>query len=628
MPIAADMLADFDKYKVELKLDLVKSKTKIADFRMYHACPFDAGGKHDLLLVGKTKPDVLKAAKKKAGAVKAAGSCRYVDGKIRLKVTDGALKLDKVGKLFREAGIKFDVEEVAEFEGGAEAAQVELETKAHKTRLGRMQERFIAIRDDVEDQDALRKVENALQLIDNRINKGLENQQQSSSVGEILDKAERLLIPLERDVQIKWKSEGKEDRPTGDAKADDPVPERVIGKLETSSNEDIQKTIAVLETLMQGRKEAMDWQAREMETVEEGKKEVARIDAIINKLNTAISTAEQKLELGETELERLRTVHGQATGSNAKKRLLKQVQKQEKAVKALGKAVTQAQSTKDNKIDALNEGREAAHRLANKHGTGRHGAQTGSEQQARRIATKGVTPDQDDNEWGTSRGTDDTGVPEDITWKVFDKTLKIEIDNSGDKPKVKNQRDVLVTLKQEIEKRVQPASASSAFHSPELEMEAVNRILDKLKTVEWDEVYEGGAWKPLTRIMCYVGPPSRSKGWGHGLGKANGFTKTKLEDANKILNDYRDGKIDHTQMLKKLDVEFQTMVNPEDDTDIKGVEMITTARVMVDRVGGKWINSSQYPSKGETPGWSIAGQKVRKASDGGDGETAPQLAGV
>lgn len=62
-------------------------------------------------------------------------------------------------------------------------------------------------------------------------------------------------------------------------------------------------------------------------------------------------------------------------------------------------------------------------------------------------------------------------------------------------------------------------------------------------------------------------------------------------------------------------------------SDDGGAILQPVARVMVDRSGSGWTNTSQYPTE-DSPGWSLKGERVRRSRDGGEGIRAPEASGV
>ncbi len=269
---------------------------------------------------------------------------------------------------------------------------------------------------------------------------------------------------------------------------------------------------------------------------------------------------------------------------------------------------------------------------ANKHGTGRHGAQTGLEQQARRVATGGATPDQGGNEFGTSRThatTKDGNEIQEAKWHV---TIKWEL-VEGQKV-VKNKEEVLKEFVKQYsaENRVQAASSSSLFLSPELEKEAAQRAVDIVtKQCTWKEYQDdSGQWKPIDRVVVTVGPPRKNKaiGYGHGQAKIDDNVKVALKDANSILELFRQGKIDQNKMLAGLNSKLKEKVDPTRGENL-GAEILPKCKVILDRTSSGWTTVSQYPcDASEVVGWSLYQKMVRSDSADAEGVGVKQCTGA
>lgn len=216
-----------------------------------------------------------------------------------------------------------------------------------------------------------------------------------------------------------------------------------------------------------------------------------------------------------------------------------------------------------------------------KHGTGRHGWQTGMELQARRLATKGVTPDQPGHEWGYSR-------------------------------KVEGNNDAI-----RAESRVGEASEASLFLNPEVEMEAVQRALTLVnEQCVWAEVEHQGEWQPIKRVSVIVGPPKGSDSIGYGFGirpSESGSNKKALPAVNKAINEFREGKINQEKLFERLGVEYSRRRGSgvSSESDPEEVQILTHCLVALKRVEGKWVNVTQYPTPITDAGWSLAGKEVR-----------------
>lgn len=260
----------------------------------------------------------------------------------------------------------------------------------------------------------------------------------------------------------------------------------------------------------------------------------------------------------------------------------------------------------ENSAKGLPEAEEAVRDfdvLAGRHGSGRHGAQTGIEMQARRVATRGVTADQDENEYGTSRGGSTKWRAITLTWE-----------NKKGKKVITDRAPILKEILRQHEHRLTPASASSSFHSPELEREAVERAvaIATAAGLQWKEIstQDGTGWEPLQDMTIIIGKPkkSRSVGWGLSLEQIKTEVKLELADANRILDDFRDGNIDLDTMLEGLNSKLIL------DGD-GGAKMMTHARLFVQKTSKGWASTTHFPSADGAPSWSLSERWVRE-SDG------------
>jgi hypothetical protein len=210
---------------------------------------------------------------------------------------------------------------------------------------------------------------------------------------------------------------------------------------------------------------------------------------------------------------------------------------------------------------------------------------------------------------------------EKIQWNKV--TLEFEI-VEGQKT-IKNREKVLREIVIQEENHFQETVASSLFLGPEFEKEAATRALNIVTTqCKWGEIHDGTDWVPIKRVAVTLGPPKKGAGWGTGVKKFDGAKKKmNLDQANKILEGYRTGRINQDEMLKQLNSQLVTK------PDGGGVALVSTCLIVLDRTapGKPWINITQYPCDGATPGWNLAGKKVR-VNSGSAEETAGECKGV
>lgn len=263
-----------------------------------------------------------------------------------------------------------------------------------------------------------------------------------------------------------------------------------------------------------------------------------------------------------------------------------------------------------------------------KHGTGRHGAQTGLERQARRLATGeqtgtddvgrpiitgGTTPDQSSNPGGTAQRT--------LKWKTTIKYqskdgMQLESEGKGKDGKEKfvvtNPGKVLQEIKTELESREYGTETASNFLNPALEKEAVDTALQIAAQCVWNEVSwnNDGNFEELDSLAITVGRPASAKGYGHAFERGPNFVKSSLGKANDAIKRFEDGKLTPDDFLKELNV-----VIAKDRTGT-GAKIMPHATVVLTRSGGSgsWKNKSQYPTD-KPIGWSIFRKDVRKFNE-------------
>ena len=641
-------LKDFDKYSADLKVEMIKSKTKIVPFRFFFDFPFN-GSKDDILLVGKTPPAMIKDVKKLASGLKLEGDCQLADNQFFMKVENGSAKVERVQKLLKAAKIKFQAQIVEEFANGAQEAQDDFDKKAALRRLASITERISKINAYIADKSELAPVLSTLKHVQKLLKDG------GTTVGprpdEFLDRAERAFIPVERQAQIARKIAGEApeaDGKFGNQKAETQREleglEGALLRAEAASRTAEEEGQTALTKILAARDIAIKWQKLEMEKMLANTdqfhklQEKFRIDE--RQMETDIKNAQDALDLAKkANAELYKLIQSGTLGSNEKKRKEKDYSKQsgetvkaEKALEALGAALRKLRSDFSTARAKVSDG--------DKHGTARHGTHTGMEQQALRAAAGGTSADQDDNEWGDSRDKPQPELsstqgadPNKVRWTMGGKDVELVYEDLPTGERVlKNKDAVLKTfndIAEELESRGAKTSTSSNFLSPELEKEAVDRGLQVARQCVWDEMWDEQKkdWVPIDRFFVYVGPPKtvRSKGWGHSISRnkdesGNNIPKMKLVEANKILNAFRNGKVDLDQMMKLMKVSLE---KSEDG----GAILQPVARIMIDRSGSGWTNTSQYPTS-DKPGWSLKGAKVRKSREGGDGITAPEATGV
>ena len=648
--LPAGEIKQFKNVQNALKVEIIKAKTRILPFRFFFDYRFEDVGKRDFLLIGKTAPDTLKALKAACGPVKAEGECRLVDGELRLRTEGGTLNTIRLKRFLKEAKIKFSAAEVEDFEGGAGAAQHARVVQESQRRLVDLSNRLARVRDLGEAGALLDKADTLLTKVRQVLAGGADAPQVGARLEEMLDAAARNIGLLEKNAVNRGKN------PTEGRRADAGFEEgneasareiEALRELGAVTNRVEEATHTTLEQILRARAVALKWQKNEIAILQANQEQFERLQ---KKFREDESQLEQTLRQAEADLQRIRGLSdeasrlassGELTSRAAKKKRdewsnhQKELRKLEQSVSALQGDLRQLRKTFSQARAQVSGG--------DKHGTSRHGAHTGLEQQARRAAVGGTSADQVGNDWGDStekpelrrvqeaqvQGADTNQVSFDLGGRRF----QIEYEDQPDGSR--GIRDMAAALRQveeiarEVESRGAKTSTSSSFLSPELEKEAVDRALKVARQCVWDEVWDSGKndWVPLDRFFVYVGPPQRvrSRGWGHSVkrntdSEGNSQSKMRLAEANKLLNAFRKGKIDQNQLMKALNV---SMARSDDG----GAILQPVARVMVDRSGSGWTNTSQYPTD-DSPGWDLVGRKVRRSRDGDEGVIAPQASGV
>jgi hypothetical protein len=248
------------------------------------------------------------------------------------------------------------------------------------------------------------------------------------------------------------------------------------------------------------------------------------------------------------------------------------------------------------------------HLVAEKHGSGRHGVQTGLDRQAGRTRS-GMTPDQPG---------DAGGLGEDLFGKGTNKQGKDGwVDQTPDPAR---------------KFRLAGTQTASMFLSPELEKQAVDTAI-KIATTQckWAEIKDknGPKWKPLTNMLVELGPPPGLPGWGVAISRIDGDGKTDPALVAKTLDEFRNGKIDFDGMLKQLNAKLGGGAKTDAEGKIHlDVNFVMGVSIAVNRVGGGWINTTQFPTPppATAAAWSLAGETVRIAGDTGAGEVCAEPA--
>lgn len=242
----------------------------------------------------------------------------------------------------------------------------------------------------------------------------------------------------------------------------------------------------------------------------------------------------------------------------------------------------------------------------NTHGTGRHGAQTGVDRQARRAATGGDTPDSATNEFGTTQSIK--------TWN--DMEIEWAVDPETGKRTIKSRTPVQKSVAAEVVRHFN-SDKGSAFNTPVLEKAAVDKAIRIMKSKDWTQIYSNNqGWHDLLSVALVVEAPqgididgkSYTKSWGFSVSRKEAATMA-LNAADAVVTQFEKGEISETEMLDQLGVAKLL--------DGQALKKIPYATVVLERasVGAAWQSKTHYPNDTKTAeSLDIAGRKVRNAT--------------
>jgi hypothetical protein len=607
----------FADYKSELKTAAVKARASTLPFRYVAEFAFDAG-KKPLLLIGKLPASLLDDMKAQAAAVKvkAQGLCRQNGDTLEFEVEKGAMKDSEIEKALSVAGIATAAKVVEALGNAAGAKARTLDSADLVRRLDALTARLAKLRATA--PAAQVKVLDGL-LARLKAHKGATGGVDSVTTQELLDQFEQGLVAVERKAAIDAAARLAQDEAALDGsgseadkarearlaaankQVDDKTARAALpepGKLTDAPA--FAATLKLMQDFMRLTAEATAWHDREIKTQQDAEKKLPDAQAKVDAFNGKLAELETRIQGHEAEIQKQQRAIDGATAytQGAKRKAEIELAKQQDAIAKL-----RAQIAKIRSGEAF-QNLEKLTREANKHGSARHGAQTGVELQARRAATGGITPDQADNPHGVSGSRVDGAGAARATVKWNKATFHYETQPDG-KRKIVNLQEVLKQLAEETS--IAKTSKSSMFISHVLEKEAVERALAIVKAqCPWTEYLDGSTWKPLDTVTVVLGKPRKLAGWGYAVGRDIDAKKT-LVDANQVIERFRDGKIDVDQMLEGLDVSFATAADGS-------VPLVKEARVTLQRMGNAWSSLTHFPSAGETVGWSLTGRTVRKSA--------------
>lgn len=588
MPVQLNDLQDKNKYKKALKEELTTLKGTPSVFHYFEKFKFSDGKLGPLLLVGDLmRKDLFESVKDTDAPIKARGKCAKSGLKVQFQVELGSLPLDKLKADMSDV----ESEEVKKLGGGEGPAPADAALKgAAEAKLGLVTKQFDAVKGRVNDGD--RK---AMHEIFGRVVKAMEGGKYGEAITEM--KAAELAC----------------------AKAGNALRQDQADK-ENAAAKGFEESATIAKASL---KQAAVTEAEVKRLVEELKSTEQKAGAAASKPGKGSQANALKLQ---TLAKDLKTQLDSAKESMSAAQKTKDVD--QNALKAMATQLLAAQVTYDLAVKTLaapgkladNAGmKEAQDAISSKvgemsaatkfqqeqvkgdgHGTGRHGAQTGIEGQARRVASD-VTPDQASNPGGTAMRT--------AQWKTTIKWKETEVApgktvpdrDSGGKRIVDKPAQVVQKVIDEVSNTF-ATKTSSMFLNPALEHEAVLKALAIAGQCTWTQWDKNGSWTDLTSLTIVVPPPKTAKGYGLAIGRAEGFVKQAAAAAAAHVKDFETGKVKNIdELMRLLDVEIQT------DRTGEGAALIPHARVVLERAstGAEWKAKTYFPTA-DPPGWQCA----------------------
>jgi hypothetical protein len=233
------------------------------------------------------------------------------------------------------------------------------------------------------------------------------------------------------------------------------------------------------------------------------------------------------------------------------------------------------------------------------HGSARHGAQSGLDRGAGRAGTKNdFRPDSPQNPDGVTRNK--------RTWNKVE--LEWETLPDG-KKKLINKKLIPQTVLAEVYPAQNEVGTTSMFLNPVLEKEAVDTAINKAKQCVWK--YKANN-QPLLELGITVKPKS-APGWGYSISKIQGVQKKTVSEAEGLLKQFEEGKIEMDELLEKLNVQIKS------DRTGAGALLVPFAKVVLTRStpNDPWKSKTHYPDdRLNATGWEIEGQGLRKTANG------------
>ena len=589
MPIQLKDLQDKSKYKKALKDELTSLKTTPSVFHYFDKFKFSDGRLAPLLLVGDLmRKDLFEAVKDTDAAIKAKGKAAKAGEQVQFLVETGSLPLDRIEPDL--GGVA--VAEVKKLGEPPAAAPSDAALKgAAEAKLALVTKQFNAIKGRVSDED--RK---AMHDIFGRI-------------------SDAMLAGRYGDAITQMKAAEAASAKAGNAlRADQAAKESAATKSFDDAAEIVRASL----------KKAAVAQAEVKRLTDELKSTEQKGSAAAAKKGAASQATALKLQAAAKDLKAALDLAREDLAAAQKSKDADQAQIKLLATQLLASQTAYTETTaalpKPGRIADNAELQGNADAIKDKvgemgaaaefkkeqyaqggHGSGRHGAQTGLEKQARRVASD-VTPDQDHNTAGTATHTAQWKTT--IKWKeVLGKDGKPVAEKDSQGKRIVDKPAVLVqTVIDEINKTFS-ARTASMFLNPALEHEAVQKALDIARQCTWTKWENGGTWEDLKSLTITVPPPKTAKGYGLAVGRAEGFVKTAAAEAAAHVKDFESGKLTIDELMKKLNTQIET------DRTGDGAALVPRAKVVLERSDTqettKWVPKTYFPSS-DAPGWECA----------------------
>ncbi|MGZ5891879.1 MAG: hypothetical protein ACXWJ7_04625 [Caldimonas sp.] len=604
MPVQLKDLQDKTKYKKALKEELTSLKATPSVFHYFEKFKFDDGKLGPLLLVGDLmRKDLFESVKNTDAPIKARGKCAKAGEKVQFQTELGTLPLDKL----KADMSNVDSEEVKKLGGGDAAAPADAALKgAAEAKLGLVTKQFNAIKGRVNDED--RK---AMHEIFGRVAKAME----AGKYGEAITEMKAAELACAKAGNALRQDQADKENAAARSFEESATVAKASLKQATTTEAEVKRLVEEIKSTEQKAGAAASKKGSTSQA------NAVKLQSLAKDLKTQLDSARESMSLAQ----KTKDADQNVLKAMASQLLAAQVTYDLAAntLAAPGKladnaGMKEAQDAISAKVGEMSAATKFQQEQVkgDGHGTGRHGAQTGIEGQARRVASD-VTPDQEHNPGGTAMRT--------AQWKTTIKWKEVEVSpgkmaperDSGGKRIVDKPAQIVQKVIDEVGNTF-ATKTSSMFLNPALEHEAVLKAIEIAGQCTWTQWNKAGTWTDLTSLTIVVPPPKTAKGYGLAVGRAEGFVKQAAAAAAAHVKDFETGKVKTIdELMKLLNVEIQT------DRTGEGAALIPHARVVLERAntGAEWKAKTYFPTA-DPPGWQCAkdvpltGKSVRGPGNG------------